>query len=314
MIKSAIATAVVAATTATTVADVKVYGRIRVAAICTDAGDSECALEDRSSRFGIKASSEITDGLTAFGRYEFRVNAERASLQSAAGAGGQRLSYVGLKGGFGEISLGTRWSPYYLATVSYNDPTNAFGGTWNSGAGFVTSSSAWAFDFRNTHTLNYKNKFGAANIGVQVQMLPGTDEEIDEVSIGASFKVGAATIGLGYLDTDGVGSVAAIHARSKFGPVSVAGRIESGDGEAGTADQEALALALGYGFGGGKSLTLTYGQTDIDNGPTPTEIALEYTHNMGAGMKWFAGASVADDDVSGTDDVTRYGAGFRYDF
>ena len=92
MIKSAIATAVVAATTVTTIADVKVYGRVRVAAVCTDDGtNSECALEDRSSRFGIKASSEISDGLTAFGRYEFRVNAERASLASAAGANGKKV-------------------------------------------------------------------------------------------------------------------------------------------------------------------------------------------------------------------------------
>jgi len=75
MIKSAIATAVVAATTATTVADVKVYGRLRMAAICADEGlaTDDCSTVDGASRFGFKASSEISDGLTAFGRYEFRV-------------------------------------------------------------------------------------------------------------------------------------------------------------------------------------------------------------------------------------------------
>ena len=166
MIKSAIATAVVAATTATAVADVKVYGRLRMAAICTDTGNDatdDCSTVDGASRFGIKASSEISDGLTAFGRYEFRVVGDTASLGPAAGPGGQRLSYVGLKGGFGEVSIGTRWSPLYTHTVSYNDPTNAFGGTWDNGYGYNT-------DFRNTETLNYSNKFGAASVGVQLQM------------------------------------------------------------------------------------------------------------------------------------------------
>jgi len=307
MIKSAIATAVVAATTVTTIADVKVYGRVRVAAVCTDDGtNSECALEDRSSRFGIKASSEISDGLTAFGRYEFRVNAERASLASAAGAGGQRLSYVGIKGGFGEVSLGTRWSPLYLHTASYVDPTNAFGGTWNSGAGYNT-------DFRNTHTLNYKNKFGAASVGVQLQMAPGTGEEIDEATIGGSMKLGSATIGAAYQDTTNVASIAAIHARSKFGAFSVGGTYSSRSEDGVGADNDAIIVAAGYGMGGGKSITLTYGQTDIDGGNTPTEIGLEYVHNMGAGFKWYAGFSSADPDTA-ADNTDRYGAGMRYDF
>jgi len=311
MIKSAIATAVVAATTVTTIADVKVYGRVRVAAVCTDASNTatdECSLEDRSSRFGIKASSEISDGLTAFGRYEFRVNGDTASLSTAARAsGGQRLSYVGLKGGFGEVSLGTRWSPLYLHTVSYADPTNAFGGTWNNGAGYLT-------DFRKTDTLNYKNKFGAASVGVQVQMASGSsDNDVDEVTIGGSFKAGAATIGLAYQDTADVQSTAAIHARSKFGPVSIGGTYSTRDRDAGN-DSNAIALVLGYGLGGGKDIYLNYGETYNDGAADPTQVAVEYVHNMGAGFKWFAGFSVEGDDVTGSEDTNRYGAGMRYDF
>ncbi len=69
MIKTAIATAVVAATTVTTIADVNVYGRLRMVAQCVDAGgvtDTDCGLANRSSRFGIKVNQEISDGLTAF--------------------------------------------------------------------------------------------------------------------------------------------------------------------------------------------------------------------------------------------------------
>ena len=307
MIKTAIATAVVAATTVTTIADVNVYGRLRMLAVCTDSGAADqCSLENRSSRFGIKASSEVSDGLTAFGRYEFAVNGDEGNLAGATN-NAQRLSYVGLKGGFGEVSLGTRWSPFYNHVVSPVDPTNAFGGTWNSGAGHLT-------DFRNTDTINYKNKFGAASVGIQIQMSEDNalDNDVDEFSLGASFKAGMATIGLGYLDTADISSTAAIHARSKFGPVSVAGTYSTRDNDLG-ADADAIAIALGYGMGGGKSITLVYGQTDIDGGNTPTEIGVEYLHNMGAGFKWFAGFSSADPD-SAADNTDRYGAGMRYDF
>lgn len=308
MIKTAIATAVVAATTVTTIADVKVYGRLRMAAICTDTGNDatdDCSTVDGASRFGIKASSEISDGLTAFGRYEFRVIGDTASLSAAAGSGGQRLSYVGLKGGFGEISMGTRWSPLYTHTASYADPTNAFGGTWNSSIGYNT-------DFRNTETLNYKNKFGAASVGVQLQMNSNTGEDIDEATIGASFKAGPATIGVAFQDTTDVRTISAIHARGTFGAVSVGGTFSSLDSDVG-ADNEAINANVSYAMGGGKKVTVLFGQTDVDGGNKPSVIALEYNHNMGAGMQWYAGFDVEDFD-NGTEDTKRFGGGLRYDF
>lgn len=315
MIKSAIATAVVAATTATAVADVKVYGRLRVVAISTDvdgAADSVIDLENRSSRFGIKASSEISDGLTAFGRYEFGVDGSSADLQRSGTADGsaQRLAYVGLKGGFGEISLGTRWSPYYSATVSYNDPTNAFGGTWNNGAGFNT-------DFRNTDTLNYSNKFGAANVGLQVQIKDngaGDDNDVDEVSLGASFKVGSATIGLGYLATADVADIFGIHARTKFGPFGIAGHYSSRSEDGVGVDNDAFNIVADYGFGGGKTLYVSYGKTDNDTGNDPEQLAAEYVHTLGGGFKWFGGFSIDDTGAATDAETTRVGVGVRYDF
>jgi len=229
---------------------------------------------------------------------------DTASLAPATGAA-QRLSYVGLKGGFGEISMGSRWSPYYTHTVSYNDPTNAFGGTWDRGYGYLT-------DFRNAETLNYKNKFGAASVGLQLQMNSDTSEDIDELSIGASFKVGSATIGLAYQDNTDTYTRTAIHARSKFGPIGAAITYATQDTEGG-ADADALALHASYGMGGGKKVTVLYGQTDVDGGGTPNSIGLEYNHNLGGGMQWQAGFDIQDAD-DGSDKKNRYGVGLRYDF
>ena len=309
MIKSAIATAVIAATTATAIADATVYGRLRMAAVCNDAGngaDTDCGLENRSSRFGIKATSEISDGLTAFGKYEFGVSADEGA---AVGGDTNRLAYVGIKGGFGEVSIGTRWSPLYNHTISPVDPTNAFGGTW--------AANGYQSDFRNSDTINYKNKFGAASVGVQIQMDDGDagSDAVDEVTVGASFKAGPATIGVGYQDNKDNWTQAAIHARGKFGPVGIGGTFSTRDNDsAALPDVDSILLSLNYSIGGGKDLFVSYGQDDIDGGNTPSTIGLEYVHNLGAGFKWFAGFDVSDADVSGVDDSNRYGAGMRYDF
>lgn len=325
MIKSALATAIVAgsivpATTVFAAAHAKadksvtVYGRLRMSATCVDAGngaDTDCGLRNHSSRFGIKASSQISDGLTAFGKYEFGTDPDEATFFKAEGAGGtNRLGYVGLKGGFGEISIGTRWSPLYTHTISPVDAPNAFGGT--SGAfGYNT-------DFRNSDTINYKNKFGAASVDIQLQMDDGdTDSDaIDEATIAASFKAGPATIAVAYQDNKDNFSIAAIHARGKFGAFGVGATYSAKDNEsAATADVNALTLAANYGMGGGKSLNLTYGMNDIDGtDATPTTIGIEYVHNMGAGFKWFAGYNTDDADINGVDAVNKYGAGMRYDF
>lgn len=315
MIKSAIATAILASSTVATTTvfaaahakadkSVTVYGRLRMAVICQDdaAGDNECALENRSSRFGIKASSAISDGLTAFGKYEFGTQPDEGFLGSTSGT--NRLGYVGLKGGFGEVSIGTRWSPLYTHTMSPIDWPNAFGATSQPGG------IGYQSDFRNSDTINYGNKFGAAKVDVQLQMDDSTGEQIDEVSIGASFKAGSVNIGVGYQDNEAADdSVIAVMVNSTFGPVFVGGTISSSDAK------DSLMLAANYSIGGGKGINLTYGMDDADGSDnTPTSIGLEYVHTLGGGFKWFAGFVSNDADVAGQDSTDQYGAGMRYDF
>lgn len=293
MIKTAASVAVLAVS-ATAMADATVYGRLNVAALCTDISGDDCNIGNNGSRFGIKASSEVTDGLTAFGKYEFATN-----LPNGSNIGTTRLGFVGLKGGFGEVSLGTRWNPNYTHTVSPIDAPNAFGGT--------SAPYGWITPFRTSDTFNYKNKFGAASVGLQIGMDGGL-KDLDNYSIGASIPVGAATLGIGHVkDNNADVDVTSIHGRTKFGGTGVGATYAMADGA------DALLLALNHGFGGGKSINLTYGQTDIDGGGTPNSIGLEYLHKMGGGFRWYAGYETNDADGTGTD-YDQYGAGMRYDF
>ena len=303
MIKTAIATAAVTATTVSAFAaghakdhGVTVYGRLNVAAVCTDIDDDDCNIGNNGSRFGIKASSEVSDGLTAFAKYEFATDLNNGGKEEAT-----RLGFVGLKGGFGEVSMGTRWNPMYNHTVSPIDAPNLSGGT--SAPYGVTALTP----YRVSNTLNYKNKFGAAAVGVQLGMGDG-GKDLDSFTIGTSIPVGSATIGLAYAsDENSDVDATSIHARTKFGAVGVGATYITTD------DVDGVLLALNYGMGGGKGLNLTYGQNMIDGGGDPTSIGLEYLHNMGGGFKWYAGFESNDSDGAGTD-YDEYGVGMRYDF
>jgi predicted porin len=319
LIKSAIATAVIAATTATAIADTTLYGRLRVAAVCTDDGSTDdCGVENRSSRFGIKASHEISDGLTAFGKYEFGVNADEGVLgnNAANDKTTNRLSYVGVKGGFGEVSIGARWSPMYNHVTSPVDPNNYVGATWQD-VGFAT-------DFRKPDTLNYKNKFGPAAVHVQVQMAdgdPGSDA-VDEYQIGGSFDAGMANVGLAYQDTTDVGSVVGVHGDAKLGPVGIGVSYYNTSTDTGVSSINGKSEGdyvygnLNYGFGNGMAIDLGIGSDmpDASGSPEPLVVALEFNHKLTKSFSWGAGVSSTDTDVAGDDDIVQYGAGMRFDF
>lgn len=307
-IKTAIATAICAATTATAIADTKLYGRFRAGVVCTDgAGDTDCGLENRSSRFGIKASNEITDGLTAFGRYEFEVRLDEGSIRAKddVNNAARRLSYVGVKGGFGEISVGSRWTPMYNYVASPVDPFQLLGGTWGP---------TYQSTFRKADTVNYKNAFGSTKLHVQLQMDDGDvgNDAIDELQIGGSFKLGSANIGLVYRDVTDGNSEVGVHGGTKLGPIGL-GLSYIGTSVDGGDDVDTILGLADYGLGGGKKVSLSFGQNMVDNGPEPTMIGVEYEHKLSKRYRWFAAVENTDNDDN-TDDTLRYGVGMRLEF
>ncbi len=307
MIKTAIAGAIVAATTATTIADTNLYGRMRAGLVCTDDGsNTDCSLENRSSRFGIKVDQAVSDGLTAFGKYEFSVDLDEGSLN--AGGNANRLAYVGLKGGFGEVSIGTRWSPMYSYVMSPVDPFQLLGGT--------SGISTYDGGFRNSDTLNYKNKFGTT--GMHLQLV--TDEDapdgdfVDEVQIGAGFKAGPVNLGAAYSSVTDGDSQFGVSATTKLSMAKVGVSVLLTDADAGN-DSTTVNGLVGLGLGGGRTVNLGLGYADVDKvDSNPLIVSAEYEHKLSKNFRWFAAVQNADADVKGVDDVLKYGAGMRLEF
>ena len=129
------------------------------------------------SRWGVKGSSEVSEGLTAVYRYEEDLNLANATLGA-----GNRLSSVGLSGGFGTVTLGQIWS------ASYNH------------VGVLTDNGVWSGNQsqigRTGSALSYSASSGPVSFQIDANMNGGTGRSVDMAQLGMSFDTGAAKVGL----------------------------------------------------------------------------------------------------------------------
>ena len=95
--------------------------------------EQKTGVTDFFSRWGIQGSNEVSEGLTAVYRYETKIDSTDAS------SSGGRLSYVGLSGGFGTITVGQVWNASYNHFGGIVDQALNYGST-----GYIEGISAGA--------------------------------------------------------------------------------------------------------------------------------------------------------------------------
>ena len=100
------------------------YGSFRAG---VESASGETTLNSKGSRWGVKGSNEISDGLRGVYRYE-----EALDLRNATLAAGNRLSYVGLSGGFGTLTMGRVWGAEYNTTGAILDNSYFYGDSYGS--------------------------------------------------------------------------------------------------------------------------------------------------------------------------------------
>ena len=187
MNKTLIAAAVSAALMAPVAAqaDVTVYGRIHqgIKIVNPEMGDSMSDFIGVGSRFGIKASSDLGNGMTASAQYEFGTTSDRNnhgsnavtdaaddSLWSADSSGiTNRIATVGISGAFGSIDLGNQWGAYYNIAGVHMDPTFNIGSSIYYG--IVDTNT-----YRTANTIKYSNSFGPVSLQLDVR-LDDTDKK-----------------------------------------------------------------------------------------------------------------------------------------
>ena len=188
MHKKLIAAAVAGALAApVAVAEVAVSGSIRTG-VEYDGAKSEWSVADNSSRLRFKASSDLGNGQSAFMNYEFAVNSAQGSIVTG---NTKRLTYVGIKGDWGQLSMGSQWSTLFNTVGTFIDPSNRYGGVgyWGNGGG----------QYRMKESVYMSTQMGGLSLSGDLQMNPGGDD-LDRFTVGGLMSIGGLSLGAAYQD------------------------------------------------------------------------------------------------------------------
>jgi predicted porin len=133
-----------------------------------------------ASRFGARGETDLGNGLTGFGRYEWGVD-----FQEGGGTISTRHRYVGLKGGWGSVLLGQTFHTWYnYMTGPLDNPW------WHSGVTMINYRS------RTDQGITYAGGSGGFNFGATAYFANDPEEEsYNGYEVGLSFAIGDSTIG-----------------------------------------------------------------------------------------------------------------------
>ena len=324
-------------------AEATVYGRINNAIVLEDTGgsnDSTADIQGVGSRFGVKASSDLGNGLTAHGYYEFATNTD----DGAGGITSTRIATAGISGGFGRVDVGNQWSAFYNSVGVDLDPTYTVGP--------VGSPTP----FRSPNTIKYSNSVGPLSIEADLRLgdeggegasLSGNGGGIgvrvaatDNVTVAAAFDVDDQTeivvtpampemAGSENREFKSIPATAAKHGL-EHNRAAITGKVSLGqfwgslgwsrhesENSSGVAqpDKEYVTSYVGMSFSDSTSGWLGYSMSETEGSTAePSKIAAGLYHNMGGGLRlWYEGGST-DNDVAGSDDQVKHWIGIRYDF
>ncbi|RUM94341.1 MAG: hypothetical protein DSZ28_03720 [Thiothrix sp.] len=289
-----------------------------------------------ASSFFVKGSHDIGNGLT--GLYKLNINPK---FGDDFGTVGTRDAFIGLKGGFGTVLMGTIATPYKSSTVKW-DP---FLATFMQARGNGGMTGAGHNGYAN-NVVAYANKFGPATFVGAIAFdeskdnpnnATTTDNDGDHaLTASVNVPVGPVELALAYIDTGGINkfvdadkanggnNIEAIKFGVKYGggdvsPLTLAAQYETIDAGGENAFDQ-IYLTGGYAFGA-NTVSLSYGITQPDaNGADDGDyVALGLNHAFNKSVSALIGVTKSDnadfnDTAGNDDDTTLAGLSMRVKF
>ena len=146
------------------------YGKLNGGVLLGGNGDGEFA--SNGSRWGVKGAHELSEGLSAVYNFEASIDTANATTLD-----NNRLSYMGLSGGFGNLTMGRIWS------ASENNA-----GGWRFLNPWHGSSDTTG---RISNAVSYSFSSEMASFQVDAVMGPqDTGNTVDELGFGATINLG----------------------------------------------------------------------------------------------------------------------------
>jgi predicted porin len=170
---------------------INLYGSFRPQYLSTNAVER---IADGGSRWGIKGSHDLGNGLSSFYRFERTFSTADASFPV-----GGRLAYAGLKGGFGSLSGGQQWSPYYTAVVSANDPFAVVGASnWYDNGNAQLNRVGNNLTYQLPSGMPFGGGIAVISDGDTLAGAAGVENSVDAIALGLTAAAGPVNLGFGY--------------------------------------------------------------------------------------------------------------------
>jgi len=181
---------------------------------------------DSYIRIGAKLKSDISDSLSAFGRYELQWDLADGEKQEKTKT---RLAYIGLKSDVGAFSFGRQYGAVTLVSdITDTAYSNAYGG--NLGVGKDHDGTN-----RDNSLLKYSNKFGELQLDASYRLDDNQDDAKSDAAYGlaAAYKLDfGLTLAAGYNASsptdDYDASIFLVGASYNTGPVKLAATYSQG--------------------------------------------------------------------------------------
>lgn len=280
------------------------------------------------SRWGLKGTEDLGGGLKAVFQLENGFKQDTGE-QKVAGSMFDRQAYVGLAGGFGQVSMGRQYSAYDDIHSPFNNNYDAF--TFNATGGVAANGMT---DY--TSRINNSIKFQSGNYnGFSGAVLYGLGENktssasaTDIISLNVKYANGPLVVGYGHQE-EKQALVAGVQDKNKydlvggsydFGVAKLNGFYNQAKNDA-TKDKE-YSIGVVVPFGAA-AISAGYAHSKSDTGPvsyTGKGYSVLATYALSKRTGLYAGAQQTKAFVNGftagtpETKTTTYGVGLRHSF
>jgi predicted porin len=272
-----------------------IYGNIQYA---YTNGDDGSEFADNGSTFGFKGETTISDDLTAFFKYELEADADEKSGDTGVQVNLDQ-AFVGLKGNFGKVQVGTFDSIYNNAIQDSVDQFENLGFSSND-----TTSEGDTIAY-------FSPSFGGLELQASAQV-NDKDKSGTALTLVGKYSVDALTVALGFDSlendqTDDENTIGLNVGYQVMPALNVSAKFET------TKDAEdRIGLAARYGYGAGD----VYASAQVispDSGDEYNEFGAGVTYSLASNV--YVYGEVASIEASSTADAdTQTAVGVYYGF
>jgi len=307
-VKSSLCVALVSGLSFSAFADVDVYGKANVTVQSSDDGEgSFTEIKSNASRFGLKGSEKISDGLEAVYKFEFQVDVSDADSKGDNDDNiSARNQYVGLKGAYGQVVVGRNDTALKQSQGKIDlfndlegDIKNVFKGENRLGDSITYTSNSYE-GFKVLATFIAEDDVDADN-GYSMAVTYG-DSKLKKSAVYASVAADSEVNGYDVVRASIQGKVESFKLGAMY---------QTQEKVDGSAEADGYLLNAAYSMGK-NTFKVQYQAMDFDDSDDKTAVSVGVDHKLNKNIKVFGFYSSFDMDNNIDQDYV--GLGMEYKF